>query len=80
LIALIAIYALSLGIVIINMNNFIMKIIVGVILVPICALIEYKVLIRLINPIVELLLPKSYKKEQEAATQKYRNANKNGKW
>ncbi|NLP14718.1 MAG: hypothetical protein GX383_09660 [Clostridium sp.] len=74
------IYVLGLGIVIININNFMMKIIVGVILLPICALIEYKVLIRLINPVIELLLPESYKKEQEYKAQKFREANKKGKW
>jgi hypothetical protein len=76
LIVFLALYLLSLYFLIINIQSLLMQILLGIMMLPMCAFIEYKVLIRVINPIVEFILPQSYKDKQAENAIKFREANK----
>lgn len=75
LFVLFVLYALSFLI----FNNLVeslsMKVIIGVSLVPLCLIIEYKFLIKFVNPITYFFLPESYKRERIDIEKKVRKLN-----
>jgi len=66
------IYIFCIIFVILKVDSLILKIILSIACFFACSFFELRILMRLINPLVDLFLPESYKKEQELNAQEYR--------